>query len=206
MTDHELRIEVLKYSVAAARAGDMPLQIPSYLQALNLRPDEAHNVSRAIEYLVDDGVLEGKSIKSIGQNFAHWVVQRVTKAGYDAVEPPPGASKPQPNLTQHFSGPVGAVQIGDGNVAHVQQSLGENERAIIAALEALIEELRPRADAYGIVVLAESAVAEIKTSKTITEKAKFAISSIGTIVRTLGETPSAYNLLVEAAKHAHLLH
>lgn len=155
---------------------------------LDATPSEA---DAALIYLKNEGLIEQMTESNVG--LLHEGVREIERS----IKNPGDATErfEQIVVKQHFHGPVGAVQNGDGNVANVQQVFGERASEIlnaIARLRAGVEALPPKERAEAAELI-EAVEVEVKSPSPRMALAK---SALGTLQPLLQAAPDLAQLAI----------
>jgi len=121
MTDQDIRARILQDIYSRKRAGmEIRTNPQQYAQFLNI-PEELANFN--IQYLIDAGLVRGKSSGSLGTTKRYSFLYDLTSFGVEAVEGRAGQDLAVNYSIININAPVSQSQIAAGSVVEQTQSL-----------------------------------------------------------------------------------
>jgi len=124
MTDQDIRAKILQDIYSRKRAGmEIRTNPQQYAQFLNI-PEELANFN--IQYLIDAGLVRGKSSGSLGTTKRNSFLHDLTSFGVEAVEGRTGQDLAVNYRIININAPVSQSQIAAGSAIEQTQSLSIN--------------------------------------------------------------------------------
>jgi hypothetical protein len=203
MTNQELRLAVLRMTYDAYERGALPLQEEQYIEAFRgeINGDPRPAIINALDILEQSGNIIAQRSEYTVPPYTGYFVKGITPKGVGVFEES-GDLRPQGSpATFNFNGPVGSVQQGNHNTAHVVQNVGGDIGKLVEALIALRDATAADDNATIVNTLAAQAIEEASRTQSVTDRLTRLVTGIGTFIQTSGAAIPAYQALYLAAPH-----
>ena len=193
MDDKELRLAILRITRDSDVQVRRPMFASDYLSRVGLPQGELRRVQRALNYLHEKRCLE---VVRAGPQLLDLVVG-IKAEGIDMLE------RPEDHGKQHtgpiFNAPVGSVQVGNHNTAHVTQNVGGDLKQLVDALMALRDDTAHDPTRAAVHAVAAQAVDEVTQHHSVTARLTGFLHGLGQLVQSTGAVVPAYNAIYALA-------
>jgi hypothetical protein len=195
MTNAEIRQAVLRAVYDMHHERVLPKWSGDVVSRLPRTPGpsvDLATVDAAIDYLVERKLVQTRPAPGLGAGGGpKHLVQSILAAGIDEIDHPARERAPT-HTHNNFNGPVGSVQMGDHNSAHVTQHIGSSFEDLITALEQIRSSTEGSPETEEVAQLATSAIKEIKRGNGFSDRLKAVLLSLAYAFPALGAIHPSY--------------